>query len=43
MDHQRVADTKSAYLDGPRYLSPDLVWVCLKPDMPRAEVLSAPL
>jgi hypothetical protein len=43
MDRQRVADAKSAYVDWPRDLSPDLVWVFLKPDVLRAEVLSAPL
>jgi hypothetical protein len=36
MDRQRVADTKPAYIDRPRHLSPDLVWIVFKPDMPRA-------
>jgi hypothetical protein len=43
MDRQRVADAKAAYLDGQRHLSLNLVWVGFKPDVPRAELLSAPL
>ena len=43
MDRQRVADPESTYIDGPGDVSPDLVWVFLKPDVPSAEILSAPL
>jgi hypothetical protein len=43
MDRQGVADAKSAHIDVLRHLSPDLVWILLKPDVLRADVLSAPL